>query len=976
MNNIETVLLENIDKPNVLFVFPTDIAVSRWVDHLLCLRKGTIAMEKFTAWDTFKKNSIRSRMHEKKSIPSVLRKMFVASLIRENADHCSNGEPPVFTSLIRKEWAQQADSFTGWITDTLPQLALWYRQTFGTTIPSAPELHPPSLSGDDLDLYNLTCRYAQFLENHNLFEPAWETPPFEDTGRECFIFFSESLFDFGEYRELLESSNHVKIIQTETARIQPPDVFFYTNSRSEIAAAALYISALVANQKAAGWDSISVSIPEDENYGPCLLREFENRNIPYIIRSGKPLASYPAGQFFRALAGCAESSAGASSNFSFSELTALLINRHLPWKDGWVINDLTRFGIDNNCISSWIEQDDGKEKKINVWEDSFSAPFRGFRPETAQFFRDLKQRVNAICKAPSFEEIRKQYFIFREKFFNMDEILPETNTILSRCICGLMELVEIEKSYPGVKVPNPFNFFTGYLEEVVYLAQQPGSGVTILPYRTAAPAPFDCHVILGASQDNLSRIFSPLAFLSRYKREKLGIIDNDTTQAFINLHRHNSRLPAAFFCSEKTFKNYAIPCSMLNAPSEPVQRFNVHDDIQFDDDRYRNESRLFASLHSPAAENIPTLNAIHQVQKQGFEQWRLRRNYPSCGNAEDSGSGHLGSAVAPVNELIRRKFCRDETNPGKFSVSSTSLALYFQCPLKWLFERVIGLEYTEIATGLMADNITGIVYHAVIELFLKEIISSGGMIPAPHAADSNPVMPEAFRQMLAEKIEIVFNAFPCLPGNPKTQMSMLTARFLLAEKSTFRKKLEILLTKFISCFSGYRVLASESEYTLPYDTYCLHGRVDCILEKGTAVIVDFKTKSEIKISDYAEDRELADFQLPLYLRLAEDAVKKEVHTALYFSIADASPQVLFGVVQDAASGDTVPKKADKVITRESGIFANIMNQLDDKAKKFAAEIAACAFPFRPADPQTCPSCRYRKVCRTLYRIHQGKNYGQ
>ncbi|MCL1837599.1 MAG: PD-(D/E)XK nuclease family protein, partial [Treponema sp.] len=385
MNPVEAALLAHIDNPASLFIFPTDVAASRWADHVLRLRGGgTVAMEQFIAWDTFKQRSIHSKVQGKQSIPSALRKMFVSALIRENARLCKQGEAPIFTSLIRPGWAQQAVAFTTWLTEILPQLAVWYRHATGlpiTAIGTQPGLQrAENFANDDHDLFNMAFHYWQFLEKHGLFEPAWESPPFENMGNECFIFFSECLFDFNEYRELLTASDHVTIIEADLseAEQQSRDVFFYTNSRSEITGAALYILALHDNQKIP-WYSISVSIPESGNYGPYLQREFENRNIPYIKRSGKPLASYPAGQFFRALADC------AAADFSFSSLTALLLNRYLPWKDGKEIQNLIEFGIKNNCIHSWTEEEDGKEIKINVWDDAFSHPFGGYAKETSSF---------------------------------------------------------------------------------------------------------------------------------------------------------------------------------------------------------------------------------------------------------------------------------------------------------------------------------------------------------------------------------------------------------------------------------------------------------------------------------------------------------------------------------------------------------------------------------------------------------------
>jgi len=997
MNSVDTVLLENIDKPSSLFVFPTNIAASRWADRLLRLRRGgTIAMEKFIAWDTFKQNSIRSKMKNRQSVPAVLRKMFISALIRENAELCGQGKTPLFSSLIRAEWAQSADSFAGWLTEMLPQLGAWFRQTTGLPIAQIEDgtvqeeffttefhggkddfhtktpcssvtsvVNSYSLDGGLAgDLFTLALRYTQFLEQNGLFEPAWETPPFEDMGKECFIFFPESLSDFSEYKELLAASGHVKTISADDAEVQrqPCDVFFYDNSRGEITEAALYILALRKNQNVP-WDSISVSIPDDTHYGPYLLREFANRNIPCVRQSGKPLASYPAGQFFAALEGC------ASADFSFASIKELLLNQHLPWKDGDDIQALIEFGIKNNCITSWKEEKDGREIAVNVWEDAFTRPFGGIKTQTRRFFEDLKQRVSTLCRAASFSDIRRQYFAFRGRFFDMEKVLSETDIVLSRCIAELTYLVEIEKSFPDARIPDHYGFFTGYLREVTYLAQQSSSGVAILPYRTAAAAPFDCHIILGANQSSLSAVFSPLAFLPKSKREKLGITDNDASLTFIKLHRFNSRLPAAFFCSEQTFSGYTIPHSALNAPAKPRQRYS--DDPQFSNqfaaDLYREESNYYASLHSPAREQTETAvpSELHQAQKQGFEKWRTRRQY-----ADDRNN-----ALPPDHPLlcaIRDRFCYNEEYKDKFSVSSSSLEPYFQCPLIWIFSRVLHLENVEAETGLMAYNISGDIYHAVLNLFLSELKQTGETIAAPIISGDDkkpaPELPEYYSKLLAEKVETVFESFPRLPSGEYQVMSMLTARLLRAQKPLFLSRLENFLAEFIYCFAGFKVIATEETYSLPKDNYFLNGRIDCVLEdirgdspqKDSLVIVDFKTKYKI-------EEGLAHFQLPLYLRLAETKYKKNVDTALFFSITDSKPLVLFGVTRGMEEDDCVMRGSER--------YNEIMNEFDQNAARFAREISGGAFSFSPSRPEQCENCEHNKVCRALYRVYQGKNNG-
>jgi len=1003
MNSVETVLLENVDKPGALFIFPTDVAASRWADHLLrMLNGGTVAMEKFIAWDTFKQNSIRAKVQNKKSVPAVLRKMFIATLIRENAALCSQNKEPVFTSLIHPVWARQADSYAGWLAGILPQLGIWFRQTVGRgshgfSIAKIGELKPgKELSGDDRDLFNLALRYTLFLEKNGLFEPAWETPPFEDTGMECFIFFPESLSDFGEYRELLAASPHVKTIQADSkAKDDAPskegDVFFYTNARSEITEAALYIIALHENQKIP-WDAVSVSFPDKGNYGPYVLREFDNRNIPYVRQSGKPLASYPPGQFFAAIAAC------GSENFSFASVTALLLNRHLPWKDEEKIRDLIQFGIDNNCICSWTEEAPSKEgapskeKKINVWEDAFEN--RAGYGWLYVFFKKLTFMVNAIRYADSFSSIRKHYFAFRSSFFDMEKCLDETNLVLSRCISELGYLIEIENSYPDMRVPDPCAFFTDYLEEISYLAQQTSSGVAILPYRTAAPAPFDCHIVLGANQESLSTVFSFLSFLPRNKREKLKLNDNDASQAFITLHRFNSRLPAAFFCSEQTFTNYAIPHSALKTEIKPRDRFR--DDPAFGGkfaaDLYRDESELCASLYFSAGGRMKLPGKIHSIQKRGFGEWLVRRKRGNTAGGNTAGDNETSH---PFVENIRKRLVyerNDKNLENKYSVSSSSLALYFKCPLQFIFSQVLKIKNVEIETSLMANETSGLVYHRIISLFLRELKKKGEAIIPPllkGASSSQYMLPKSYRDTLTEKTEIVFNSFPYLSENKddKPAMSMLTARLLRAEKELFFTQLENFLIKFISFFEGFTVAASEGKYTLDKGFYYLNGYIDCVLEKqdsgnqgsgnqGSLVIVDFKTKKMPALSDCIGEEGLADFQLPMYIRLAENEFGKPATAALFFSILDAEPRVLFGVIQDALSGRIIPAKEGDRITRGGGEYERIMDEFDKKAEQFAleisAEFSAGAFSFSPSHWELCQECGYNRVCRALYKVFQGK----
>jgi hypothetical protein len=963
MNAVETVLFENINKPNSCFIFPTDIAASRWADHLLRLRGGTVAMNKFIAWDVFKQNSIKSKVKNKKSIPSALRKIFVSRLIRENAENCAQGKTPVFFSLIRVQWAGQAGHFTSWITGILPQLGSWLNKTVGLQTDNILDERADKafsvLEGDDRDMFILARRYAQFLEKYGLFEPAWETPPFNDDGTEYFIFFPEALSDFCEYRELLAASGHVRIINAPNTENMPFDTFFYTNARSEITEAALYIRALNENM-AVKWDSICVCIPDSENYEPYVMREFSNRNIPFVKRTSKPLADYHAGRFFRSVLDC------VSQNFSFPAVVSLALNRNLPWKDTAQINSLMEFGINNNCISSWTEEKDGKEMMINVWEDAFKKPLGGIDPYAVQFFNDFKKRLISLRTSGSFSEIRKNYFIFREQFFDMEKCTDETDLTLSRCISELVYLCEIEKNFPDTPAVDPFLFYTEYLSEVNYLAQTQACGVNILPYKTAAAAPFDCHIVLGAAQNNLSVIYSRLDFLPRKKREELGIFDEDASDAFINLHKYNSLKNAAFFCSKQTFSGFTIPHSKINALSDPADRYATQPSLKekFSPDYYSAESLV----KTDETENSIPLK-LHENQIDGFENWKHRRKTAETGGEK----WHTGKNLL---ELIRKKFSYDKNRPDKYSVSASSLTSYYQCSLKWLYERVLNLENVQIEASLTEENITGMLYHAALNLFFSELKEKKQPLSAPYYSELEPALPENYRLLLENCVEAVFSG-------EKTQMSALTARLMRAGKKYLCFHLENCIAHFLSFFSGCYITGSETSYQSERDKYFLNGKLDLILKAESEIsekeyiIADFKLKRTPVRSDCTGEGEngLSDFQLPMYITLCEENEKIKVHNALFYSILEFKPEVIIGTVTDKFVQITIPKKEGDRILRNSENFDNIINEFNVKAERFAKEISTGGFTVFESKYNNCSSCNFNRICRTVYIINRGNING-
>src|SRR5574344_236699 len=408
-----------------VFVFPTGVSADLWADwtvkHPDITGVTAVAMDRFIAWDDFKSDSIKSHVEGKKSIPSVMRTVFAANLISENA------QSPFLKNLIVPEYAKNASSFASWISSLLPSLSSW-KQKFDKA--------GKEKDDEDEDLLRLYEKYKSFLDSHNLFDPAWETPPFVADGNSYYIFYPEVLMDFAEYKVLMESAPQIKLITLSdsdksdstayssagtaslSAEKGKPSADFFQNSRSELRHAALYIRSLH-DEKKIPWEEIAVNVPDLQSYAPYLTRELDLYEIPHSLRMGLALTSSGAGNFFVQLQNCAQ------TDFSFNSVKNLLLNTELPWKEKKLNSDLVAFGKENNCLCSY----EYNGEKIDVWKESFKAIHNNSYYRLEELYDSLKKEVSAIVNAKTFDDINKAYFIFKQHFFDVDSFSEESDRI-------------------------------------------------------------------------------------------------------------------------------------------------------------------------------------------------------------------------------------------------------------------------------------------------------------------------------------------------------------------------------------------------------------------------------------------------------------------------------------------------------------------------------------------------------------------
>jgi hypothetical protein len=941
---VDAVIGEHIGNERAVFVFPSEMAASAYADRTLAGGGGTLPMERFIAWDSFLEEAVLPGQKNRASISDIMRKMFAAIILNENALCVKKGQPPLFQSIIYPQYAQYAPSFTSWVAGILPQMGIWAEYATGAGIEHiGGGATAAALQNEEKDYRTLIIRYKEFLDDNGLFESAWEKPPFTHNGKQYYLFFTEALADFPLYQALLLAAQpHIVVVRTAelTGAQAAFQTYFLKNAKSEITAAALYIMNL--RQSGVEYRDITVTSPGLEIYEPYILDEFAAHGIPVQNGNGKPLSAYPAGRLFSAISEC------VSKKMAVDAVSSLLLNRSVPWKNEAGIDALITYGLRNNCICSWEEENGAA---VDVWERAFEK-----KPSPlSALYRDLKRSATRLGSSGSFSKIRDHYFAFRGKFIDTEKFQTEpyfeADAVLGRCIAELSRLIQIEKKYPRVKVPSPWQFFMDYLNNTIYKAQSVSDGVHLLSYRVAASIPSACHIVLGATQNAMPQIFREISFLSSVKKRRYHIEDIDASEVFFRLHRFSSRRQAVFFCSEETFTGFALPYNgldLLDREAQSLASVLAAGKQVFHTSYYQEEMRFFDAAGAPDAETPPKRENIRffAVQKAGFDAFAARHG-DDCGETAPLA---LHENVQEIKDRIAARYIIK----NRLSVSASALLPYYTCSFLWLFKTVYRIEEIDAETTLMSPFARGNIYHDIMRRIftaLKEKNRSLGL------TEEGGIPPE-MREILAESVE---NAFLMLPESGE---SALTEELLQPQKNAVLEKCRLLfekmLEKFDSC--GVAEVEPEPEWEIDGGIFALVGRPDLLLfnpVNSNYIIIDFKSgklpsKGDCTVVD--GDRGIKNFQLPMYRKLAESAGFSPADTGFFSAIKDTKLDQFF---YPPAENEKKPA------------FADIEEDFEYKTRRYVQEVLSADIEeSRNEKYGECLRCDYRRICRTTLTVQR------
>ncbi len=947
---IGDVLAKYIFEKNIIFVFPSDIAMDTWSDW--CVKNSSVTkvravpLEKFTSWDKFKMQFAATGESGRTCIPSVLRKFFARKLLDENA------EKHFLKSLVPEKYASDALHFADWISKILPSLGLW-KKKIGDRI----------IDDEDRDMMFLYEKYKSYLDHPvkgnddvKFFESAWLTPEFRDESFHFVIFYPELLEDYEEYRNQFDKKNVTLVNVPDEMPDGKIDAVLYDDARKELRKTVLKIRELIESKKVLP-SEISLTVTDLKTSRPYVERELKKYCVPYVVRSGSSCVQNCAGRAFLELRDCVK------SNFALDDMRAFLQDGFLPWKNVFLNEKIIRLGNETRSVCSYYS---AKDKRTH---DALLEAVRNsdFSDDEKKYFFDLTEILKSICKAPSFQDIMTLWHSFEGKFLRKD-FSCDVDNIFGVCIAELSELIDIEKDYlESLGSFNCYDFFINELQGKNYVPQNKKiESISVFDYKLSAAAHFEYQFVINASQKNVTVVYKPLSFLSEEKRLLLGICDlEEPTIPFIKLYAKNGKEKSLFSCSTNGFAGFSILHTFFN-------EINPFDDYLDDRDFYINEKKYLL-------ENGDVPKSLTELQVSSCKNWY-----------DSQKQTHVDASFVNCKILSDAKrtliYDNEDENPQKMNISSTVLKCFFPCPRKWIFKNVLSLKEDSLDTSLLQKYDFGNICHGIVEnLFRDNFV--GKVLPEYRDDGTSGWEEDKIREMIkkaAQKV-IALDDFKSWKTDDYKKSALVISLL-----QTMIPKYVDFIYEFMKDFCKVKkgrtfgfahntVAGVEQKMKVAVgNEYNLYGKIDCIVSDSSEdTIVDYKTGMMPERKEcYPEKNVLKDFQMAVYGNLLEKDKRYNLKGAVFYSLKnrDFKKNRIVGDDLKETGGDTV---FDVEYFRK-----DVLCELESYIMDFMDKMSSADFEpkFKTSEPHVrvktyteCADCMYRDICRTTFNLAGRKN---
>ena len=282
-----------------------------------------------------------------------------------------------------------------------------------------------------------------------------------------------------------------------------------------------------------------------------------------------------------------------------------------------------------------------------------------------------------------------------------------------------------------------------------------------------------------------------------------------------------------------------------------------------------------------------------------------------------------------------------------FSFSASGLDVYLECPIKFYYSKVLGLEEKEDAGADVENQDIGKFVHAVLKRYFEGTVG-------------NPLTKE--QMDVSRMMQIVNDLFKEHFGGEHAGTLYLIKKQILKQLKAFLHDYQMPVLDS----SPITIEGLEHPIRVTYNGFALEGRIDRIERRATDVfILDYKTGKDDPLAKVnfknlnVEQREtwgkaVASLQLPFYLLLY--TLKTGV------DIKNVRPAYLF------LGRNVLGKDIETEFAKEPSVRVEYFRQAEEVISRILDEIIDPSIPFEPTlDPQQqCPSCSFSVLCGTQW----------
>ena len=659
MQSILTEIQEHLQNPAIHFVFPSEIVATFWRRKSLdSSRIRALRSDRFLSWDTFKER-VFSLVHSEQPSNQLFRILFADMALRENVGSGS------LKQLVFPEHAEDVSRYVSYVAGLLPALgSLWPDEACGDIFLS---------EGLREDLVFLWNKYREYLQNHGLFEPAYETADTAILDTTYILFFPEVISDFSHFAPLL-AQNQIRRITLESKKTG--NMVLFATLDQELDWVTKRISELL--DQGVGTDRIAITAPQQEEIQLELAEKARLHDIPLIFRHGRPLSLYPQARFFALLHEL------AFEGFCTDTLRELAYDRRFPWRNAEGLKKLAQFGVDHFRLRNYRVNGAAK----NLWREKL---LLFADKELQQLYGALKETVRRVVEASSFRELLNGVLLVVNSLLDMGDLPAQEERIFLAILSVLIDLVEVEERFLLDKGYAPYQLWLTCLAQKLYVPAGGGAAVPVYPYRVSAGIYPEYHFVVATSQKNTSVVTHGYRALpDRFLSQKL-LNDHDHTNEFLKLYEQSGN-SVLFSCGQQThFGPQSAPEYFVSAGGVLSEQENPK--VR---DFYKEELNFWSGFPDKP-------NKMYQAQLEGFDKMDKLMVSKTTSPASLSN-----------NDLINHLVLLQSDESGYPSISQTDLDRWIDCPYSYLVSSVLKVAEQDYRVRLTDNALIGIFQHRML----------------------------------------------------------------------------------------------------------------------------------------------------------------------------------------------------------------------------------------------------------------------